>query len=87
GLKHLPGEAGIESINQSGSTVTIILLEAVGGARIALEKALGPMARVGNHQVHINMRRAGDQWKESLVRMLERLMAFRKRLQAVGEPQ
>ncbi len=87
GLKHLAGEAGIESINQSGSTVTFILLEAVGGARIALEKALGPTARVGNQQVHINMRRAGDQWKESLVRTLERLMAFRKRLQAVGVPQ
>jgi transcription-repair coupling factor (superfamily II helicase) len=85
-LKLLAGEAGIESITQSGTTVTLTLLEAVGGARIALEKALGPLTRVGNQQVHINMRRAGDLWKESLVRVLERLLAFRKQLQTVSAP-
>ena len=85
-LKLLAGEAGIESITQSGHTVTLTLLEAVGGARIALEKALGPLTRVGNQQVHINMRRAGDLWKESLVRVLERLLAFRKQLQTVSAP-
>ena len=85
-LKLLAGAAGIESMAQSGSTVTLTLLEAVGGARIALEKALGPLTRVGNRQVHINMRRAGDSWRESLVMVLERLLAFRKQLQTVGVP-
>ncbi len=82
-MKLLAGEAGIESVTQSGSTITLTLTEAVGGARLALEKALGPLVRVGNQQVHVSIRRAGDRWKESLVRILERLKGFRERVRAV----
>ena len=83
-LKLLAGEAGIESIVQSGSTITLTLLEAVGGARLPLEKALGPLARVGNQQVHVSVRGAGDRWDEGLVRLLERLLAFREQLRSVA---
>ena len=45
-LKMLASEAGVESLTQSGTqsghTVTLALRESVGGARLALEKALGP---------------------------------------------
>ena len=83
-LKLLAGETEVESITQSGSTVTITLLEAVGGARLALEKALGPLARVGNQQVRINLKEAGDRWQDTLVTILERLKAFREQLPAVA---
>ena len=83
-LKLLASESAVESITQSGSTVTITLLEAVGGARLALEKALGPLARVGNQQVRVNLREAGDQWQDSLVTILERLKAFREQMAAVA---
>ena len=83
-LKLLASESAVESITQSGSTVTITLLEAVGGARLALEKALGPLARVGNQQVRVNLRGAGDQWQDSLVTILERLKAFREQMAAVA---
>ena len=79
-LKLLAGEAGIESITELGSTITLTLLEAVGGASLALEKALGLGARVGNQQIHVCARRAGNDWKESLVTVLERLLAFREQL-------
>ena len=88
-LKLLAGDSEVESITQSGSTVTITLLEAVGGARLALEKALGPLARVGNRQVRINLGGGDDRWQDSLVTILERLKAFREHLAAVaasGEP-
>ena len=82
-LKLLAGEAGVESITQSGSTITLTLLEAAGGARLALEKALGPLVRVGNQQLHVSVRRAGERWMESLVEVLERLLAFREQVKAV----
>ena len=85
-LKCLAGEAGVESIIQSGTTATLSLLEAVGGARVPLEKALGPLTRVGNQQVHINVSRAGDRWKEALVGILERLLAFKEQVSSVAVP-
>ena len=78
GLKLLAGEGSIESITHSGSTFTLTLLEAVGGARIALEKALGPLAKVGNQQIHVKLSRSDNRWKESLVQLLEWFLAFRK---------
>ena len=82
-LKHLAAEAGVESITQSGATVTLTLEQAVGGARLALEKALGPSVKVGNQQVHVSVRRGDDQWRENLVQVLERLVAFREQLASV----
>ena len=78
-LKYLAGEAGIESITQSGSTVTLTLLDAAGGAKLALEKALGPGVKVGNQQVHVTIRRSDDRWKQTVVRVVEGLLAFRER--------
>ena len=83
-LKLLAGDAGVESITQSGTTITLTLLEAVGGARLPLEKALGPLTRVGNQQVQVSVRRADDHWKEGLATVLERLLAFREQLGSVG---
>ena len=81
-LRYLAGEAGIESITQSGSTVTITLLDPAGGAQLALQKALGPGVRVGNQQVHVTIRRSDDRWKQTLVSVVEGLLAFREQMQA-----
>ena len=83
-LKLLGGEAAVDFIVQKGATVTFTLQDEVGGARLALEKALGPQVRVGNTQVHVGVRQAGDDWKEGLATILERLMAFREQLQTVA---
>ena len=80
-LKILAGEAGIESITKSGSTITLALLEPVGGGRLPLEKALGPLARVGNQQIHVAPQSSGDRWKGSVVQVVERLLEFREQLQ------
>jgi aspartate aminotransferase-like enzyme len=81
GLKVQAGEARVEAVAREGNTVVLTLPEPVGGARLALEKALGPLARVGNRQVRINIGRLGERWKEGLVTILERLSAFRERMQ------
>ena len=87
GLKLLAWGAGVESMNQSGSTITLTLLEPVGGARLALEKALGPLATVGNQQVRVSVRRTDPQWTEGLLRVLERLVTFREQVQlAIATP-
>ena len=86
-LKLLAGEALVESISQSGSTVTLGLVEAVGGAQLALEKALGPSVRVGNQQVHVRRwSRADDRWKSGLMDVLERFVAFREQMELVALP-
>ena len=41
-LKLLAEDGGVESVVQKGSNVTLLLTESVGGAGLALEKALGP---------------------------------------------
>ena len=81
-LKLLAGKAGAESITQSGGTITLALREAVGGAGLALEKALGPLVRVGNQQIHLRVRRGEDRWKVDLVRSLEQLLSFKEHLES-----
>ena len=80
-VKILAALASVKSITQSGAAATLVLEEQVGGARLALEKALGPLCRVGNQQVHVRLpRRSADEWKPVLVRVLKRLTAFREQL-------
>ena len=82
-LKHLAREAGVEAVTQSGTAVVLSLVDDVGGARLAVEKALGRLAKVGNQQIHLSMRLAGDGWQEDLVKVLESLMAFREQVASV----
>ena len=81
-LKVLAAESGVESINQAGSTITLTMLDGAGGAKVALEKALGPLATVGNKQVHLRVRRAREEWKGDLAGVLERLREFRDEMGA-----
>ena len=56
---------------------------------MALEKALGPRATVGNQQVRLNLRGTEDLWQDRLVTIMERLKAFREQMvsmAAEGEP-
>ena len=85
-LKLLAGEAGVTSIAQSDDGVTFTLLEAVGSARLALEKALGPLARVGNQQIQIRIQLKGERWTQVLAQLLEGLLAFKQQYQLVVAP-
>ena len=79
-IRLLAGEAGVESINVHGGMATLNLVQGVRGARLALEKALGPGVKVGNHQIHIRLGQ-GDAWKDTVVSALEGLLEFARRLE------
>ena len=89
-LKMLASEAGVESLTQSGTqsghTVTLALRESVGGARLALEKALGPQTRIGNQQIHVRLTGPDERWQQALKEVLERLKEFRTQLASALTP-
>ena len=83
-LRALAGGLGIESILRAGEAVVLHLRQPVGGARIPLQRALGPSVNVGNQQVQMSMRRLGDEWLTPLTRVLERFQAFQANLRALA---
>ena len=85
-LKLQASKAGVESISLSGSTATFTLEDSVGGARLALEKALGAQTRVGNRQVHVTLRSKEDLWRKDLAGVLDRLLDFRETTLATEVP-
>ena len=84
-LRAIAGGLGILSITQSEDAIVLALDGPVGGARVPLQRALGPSANVGNRQIQLPMRRLGDQWLSRLTRVLERFQAFRNSLQSMAE--
>ena len=61
-LRAMSGSLGILSITKSSDAIVLALDGPVGGARLPLQRALGPSANVGNQQIQLPMRRLGDQW-------------------------
>ena len=80
GIKILATESAVESITLNGRIITLGLAEPVSGARLALEKALGPTVKVGNQQIRIQLGRGEASWKEPLTDTLENLRDFGRRL-------
>ena len=83
GLRALAAVVGVESVIQGNDAIVLSLRVAVGGARVPLQRALGPSVQVGNTQMHMPLRRLGDEWLSRLTRVLERLLAFQENLKAL----
>ncbi len=83
-LRALAASVDIESIVQSEGNVTARLRNPVGSARAPLQKALGPSASVGLHQISMSSRSLGDEWVGRFKNILERLRVFRDSLQAMS---
>jgi len=83
-LRALAASVDIESIVQSGDSITARLRNPVGSARSPLQKALGPSASVGLHQISMSSRSLGDEWVGRFKNILERLRVFRDSLQAMS---
>lgn len=79
-LKTIAREAGILSIVSSNGTIALTLEEPVGGARLAMEKALGNWAKIGNTQIRLNHRLMGPNWQKGLVTILKCLKDFQERI-------
>ena len=80
--------AGVESVTREDGRIVLRLKDDVGGARRALQRALGHRAQVGNTQVRLELDRLADGWQGPLTEAVERLADFRERVtvgvQAVG---
>jgi len=78
------GGLGIESILQIGESYVMQLKVPVGGAKIALQRALGPSVNVGNQQINLPARTMGAEWLSRLTRVVGRFRAFQDRLQSLA---
>ena len=89
-LRALAADVGVESIVQGNDAIILSLRTPVGGARVPLQRALGPSVQVGNTQMQMPLRRLGDEWLSRLTRVLERFLVFqqtlRESLTALAEP-
>ena len=85
-LRVLAAAVGIESVVHQGETVNLALSVPVGGARVPLQKALGPAARVGNQQIQLSMRQLGENWISRLSMIIQRFHAFQESLRDLATP-
>ncbi|PKB73916.1 MAG: transcription-repair coupling factor [SAR202 cluster bacterium Io17-Chloro-G8] len=79
-LRTLAADVGVESIVQGNDAIVLSLRVPVGGARVPLQRALGPSVQVGNTQMQMPLRRLGDEWLSRLTRVLERFLVFQENL-------
>ena len=83
-LRTLAADVGVESIVQGNDAIVLSLRVPVGGARVPLQRALGPSVHVGNTQMQMPQRRLGDEWLSRLTRVLERFLVFQENLTALA---
>ncbi len=75
---------GIESVYRDEKYVVLKLREETGGARSALQRALGRSVRVGHSQIRLDLAAIPEAWEEALVSLIDGIGAFRERLMAAG---
>ena len=78
-VRVLAKAAGVESVTKRSDRVTLKLVDEAGGARVALERALGHGTTVGNQQAHVPLMQQELPWGQALLEVLERLAEFRER--------
>ena len=75
-------EAGIESVMRERNRVVLRYGGDIGGARRAMERALGRQAEIGNTQVRLPMDALGADWEGALETALRALAEFTRRMVA-----
>ena len=75
-------EAGIESVTRERNRVVLRYGGEIGGARRAMQRALGRQAEVGNTQVRLPMDALGAEWERGLEDALRGLAEFMRRMVA-----
>ncbi len=75
-------EAGIESVTRERNRIVLRYAGEIGGARRAMQRALGRNAEVGNTQVRLPMDTLGTDWESALEDALKALADFTRRTMA-----
>ena len=63
--------AGIESVYRDEKYVVLKLCEETGGARSALQRALGRGVRVGHSQIRLDLAAISQDWELALVSIVD----------------
>ena len=77
-------QAGLESIARHDDRIVLQLKDEVGGARRALQRALGGDVEVGNMQLRMRLDGLSAGWEQPLADVVQRLTEFRERVLAAG---
>ena len=75
-------DAGIESVTRERNRVVLRYGGEIGGARRAMQRALGRQAEIGNTQVRLPMDALGPDWEGALETALKALAEFTRRMVA-----
>ena len=75
-------DAGVESVTRERNRVVLRYGGLIGGARRAMQRALGRHAEVGNTQVRLPMDALGAEWERGLEDALRGLADFMRRMVA-----
>ena len=79
-LRMRAARAEVESIVRRDELIVLQLRDEVGGARGALQKALGRGMQVGNTQIRMDVSKTKSGWQGPLASTLEKLVAFHERV-------
>jgi transcription-repair coupling factor (superfamily II helicase) len=82
-VRVLARRARVESVTKRDERISLKLVDAVGGARVPLSRALGHRVEVGNQQMHLHTGRVDVPWAQALLEVLERLAAFQQQTAAI----
>ena len=84
-MRVLAEHAGVDSVNIGETRATLNLKEPTGGARTALQKALGRGVTVGHMQIRVDIDRDEPDWIEELTAVFDGMLIFRERLIAMAQ--
>ena len=77
-IRVLAESCGVNSVVATDERATLSLDEPTGGARAALQKALGRGVTVGHMQIRLEIDRDDPEWREELTWTIEELGRFRQ---------
>ena len=77
-------EAGIVAVTRQPERIVIQLRDSVGGARPALQRAVGRAVEVGDTQLRMRVDGAASGWEAALADAVRRLAEFRARVLSAG---
>ena len=79
-IKSLSKQCDIESIAKVNGKIVLQVRQQIGGAKLAIGKALGETVQVGNNQIRLTF---DDQWRKNIIDILKRLWDFQNGIKAL----
>jgi transcription-repair coupling factor (superfamily II helicase) len=74
-IKTLGAQADIQAILYERNQVVLKLNHRLGVAKIPLQQRFGDKLRIGTSQIRLDIKRAGENWQETLISVIESLIS------------